>query len=301
MSEFQGYGSLRRIDDLPSEFEATNRRIRFSLPLYRSIEDDLRGKNFVDLYCNHGNSNQSIVLFLTPTVHGYARYSAETIVLMPSYGTLKYAPGTFYIQKTISETESELLTMQKPHRFTVRLDNRTSWLTITDFNPTVISPTQYWDPSSNYFHTLLGKDGFRGQLQINLSSKSSLGHLHRADTILSWMFIIELGLKADENGVKSGPGSRALTPFAALCNVYHDQSGVLRVSDDRWTQVDGGIYIFKNDFRTPLPTYCKVVWDGDSEGDSWDWRKRWVACDVTTNVDTNKKSGIYELVFRIQD
>jgi hypothetical protein len=293
VSEFQGCGSLCRVDDFSVDFEATNRGIRFRTRLYRSTENDMRGNNFVDLYCNYGDSDKSIALCLVPTLHGYARYSAETIVLMPSYKKLKHAPGMFHIRKTISKTESNLLTTQNAYRFTVRIDNRTTWLAVKEGHPYVIKGFQYWDATSNAFHHLLGKDGFEGVLQINLSSKSS-----GKDIPPLFTFFIRIGLKADENAVEPGTEPRVLTPWAALCRGYFEGSGVLRFSDDRWSQGESGLTIFNHDLRTPLPTFCKIDRDAFPEG--LDGNEPSFTCSVSTNVDTKRASGIYELVFCIE-
>jgi len=296
VSEFQGCGSLRRFDDFSVGFEATNRGIRFSALLWRSTENDTRGNNFVDLFCDYGDSYKPIALCLASTVHGFARYSAKTIVFMPPIRKLKEVPGTFLIRKTISKTESNLLTMQIAHRFAVRIDNRTTWLAVKEDHPYPLRSFQYWDAASNAFHTLLGKDGFQGQLQISLFSKSS------GKDILERVycnFFIALGLKADENAVEPGTEPRALTPWAALCHRYYDRSGVLRFSDDRWSQVESGHTKFNNDFRTPLPTFCKI--DRDAFPKGWYGDKDSITCSVSTNVDTKRESGIYELVFCIED
>jgi hypothetical protein len=254
VSEFQECGSLRRFNDFSVDFEATNRGIRFSTRLCRSAENDMRANFFVDLHCHYGDPFKSIALCLASTSHGYARYSAETIVFMPSYKKLKHAPATFHIRKTISKTESDLLTMQIAHRFAVRIDNRTTWLTVEEGQP-VSEAVQYWDAASNAFHTLLGKDGFQGLLQINLFSKSS-----RKDILENeyFSFFIALGLKADENAVEPGTEPRVLTPWATLFRGWDDGSGVSRFSDDRCSHLESGHIIFNNDFRTPLPTLSKV-------------------------------------------
>jgi hypothetical protein len=300
VSEFQGCGSLRRLNDLSVGFEATNRGIRFSALLYRSTENDTRANNFVDLYCYYADSNERIALCLVPTLHGYARYSAETIVLMPSYKKLEpalaTALATFHIRKTISKTESNLLTMQIAHRFAFRIDNRTTWLALKEDHPYPLRSFQYWDAASNAFHTLLGKDGFHGQLQIALFSKNA------GKDILERVycnFFIALGLKADENAVEPGTEPRALTPWAALCHQYYDQSGVLRFCDNRWSEVESGHINFNKDLRTPLPTFCKI--DRDAFPKGWYGDKDSITCSVSTNVDTKRESGIYELVFCIED
>jgi hypothetical protein len=138
--------------------------------------------------------------------------------------------------------------------------------------PRAILSRQYWDPSSNAFHTLLGKDGFRSRLQINLSQK----HVYEGgDTII----FIELGLKADENAVEPGTGPRDLTPWAALFSVYRDGRGSMICSDNRWSYVQGGGVIFNEDSRTPLPTLYKAPW-GKFNGSS--------TCSVSTKVDTKR-------------
>jgi hypothetical protein len=296
VSEFQGCGSLRRGDDYSIDFEATNRGIRFRTRLYRSTENDTRGNHFVDLFCDYGDSPENIALCLVPTLHGYARYSAKTIVLMPSYKKLNHAPGMFHIRKTISKTESNLLTMQIVHRFAVRIDNRTTWLAVNEDHPHPLRSFQYWDAASNAYHTLLEKDGFQGLLQINLFSKSS------GKDILEKVycaFFIALGLKADENAVEPGTEPRALTPWVTLCRGYQDGSRAFRFSDDRWSQTESGHIIFNNYFRTPLPTFCKV--DRKDSAESFFGDKNSFTCSVSTNVDTKRESGIYELVFCIED
>jgi hypothetical protein len=174
---------------------------------------------------------------------------------MPSYKKLKHAPGTFHIRKTISKTKSNLLNMQNPHRFTVRIENRTKWWEVAEDHPCALLATQYWDPPSNAFHTLLGKDGFQGQLQISLSQKIPGKDIRGVNKRVDCTFIVEPGLKADVSAVETGPGPRTLIPWAALCNMYHDQSGVSRLSDDRWIQMESGYIIFNT---TPFPTYCEV-------------------------------------------
>jgi hypothetical protein len=250
----------------------------------------------VDLLCNYGDSYKSIALCLASTVHGFARYSAESIVRISSYKKLKEVPGTFHIRKTISKTESDLLTMQTAHRFTVRIDNRTTWLAVKEDDPYVMKEFQSWDAASNAFHNLLGKNGFQGQLVINLFSKSS------GEDILERVycrFFIALGLKADENAVQPGTEPRALIPWAALCHRYYDRSGVFRFSDDRWAQRESGHFIFNHDFRTPLSTFCKI--DREDFPEVWYRDKNSFTCSVSTNVDTKRESGIYELVFCIED
>jgi hypothetical protein len=296
VSEFQGCGSLRRLNDFSVGFEATNRGIRFSATLFRSTENDTRANNFVDLYCYYGDTYKSIALCLASTVHGYARYSAETIVLMPSYKKLEEVPGTFHIRKTISKTESDLLTMQIAHRFAVRIDNRTTWLAVKEGHPFPLRLFQYWDAASNAFHALLGKDGFQGLLQIDLSFKSSGKDILKREYCT---FVIALGLKADENAAEPGTEPRVLTPWAALCSGYFDRSGELRFRDDRWFQLESGEVIFNNDFRTPLPAFCKMDRENWAEGFLGD--KDSFTCSVSTNVDTKRESGMYELVFCIED
>jgi hypothetical protein len=298
VSEFQGCGSLRRINNFFVDFEATNRGIRFSARLFRSRENDTRANNFVNLGCNYGDPHRSIALCLVPTLHGYARYSAETIVLMPSYQTLNHGPVPFHIRKTISKTESDLLTMQISHRFAIRIDNRTTWLTVGEGPPISVSEkaVQYWDAASNAFHTLLGKDGFQGLIQISLFLKSSGKNRLERDY---FGFFIALGLKADENAVEPGTEPRALTPWATLCHGWDERSLVLRASDDRWSQGESGHIMFNNDFRTPLPTVCKMDRKDFAEG--FYWNKDSFTCSVSTNVDTKRESGIYELVFCIED
>ena len=297
VSEFQGCGSLRRGNDYDIDFEATNRGIRFSAKLYRFRENDTRANNFVDLSYNYGDAYKPIALCLASTVHGYARYSAETIVLMPSYLKLKRVPGTFHIRKTISKTESNLLTMQNAHRFTVRIDNRTTWLSVKEDRPYAMEHFQSWDAASNAFHTLLGENDFQGRLLISLFSENNGKDILESEYC---QFLIALGLKADENAVEPGTEPRALTPWATLCHRYYDRRNFLRgFTDDRWSQVESGHTIFNNDFRTPLPTFCKI--DRDAFPESFSRDKPSFTCSVSTNVDTKRESGMYELVFCIED
>jgi hypothetical protein len=169
-------------------------------------------------------------------------------------------------------------------------------LAVKEDDPYVMKEFPYWDAASNAFHPLLGKDGFQGQLQIKLFSKNS-GHDILERVYCS--FFIELGLKADENAVEPGTEPRALIPWAALCHEYYDRSGVLRFCDDRWFHLESGHINFNNDFRTPLPTFCKIDRDALPEGFYGD--KPSFTCSVSTNVDTKRESVMYELVFCIED
>ena len=63
--------------------------------------------------------------------------------------------------------------------------------------------------------------------------------------------------------------------------------------------MESGHINFNNDFRTPLPTFCKIDREEFPEGFSRD--KDSFTCSVSTNVDTKRESGIYELVFCIED
>jgi hypothetical protein len=292
VSEFQGCRSLHRLNNFSVDFEATNRGIRFSAGLYRSTENYAGANNFVDLYCYYADSDKRIALCLASTVHGYARYSAETVVLMPPYTKLKHAPGMFHIRKTISKTESNLLTMQIAHRFAVRIDNRTTWLAVKEDHPFPLTSFQSWAATSNAFHNLLGKDGFQGLLLINLFLKSSVEDILERKY---FGFFIALGLKADENTVEPRTEPRALTPWAAVGHRYHDRS----FSDDRWSERESGRIKFNDDFRTPPPTFCKINREDFAEG--WYGHKSSFTCSVSTNLDTKRESGIYELVFCIED
>jgi hypothetical protein len=293
VSEFKGCGDIESDRDLPVDFETTNRGIRFNLPLYCAARIDGRGNHFVHLRCHH-RSLGPFFLRLSPTVNGYARYNHDFLVSGPFPAAAEKVPRRlpFHIRKTINSTESSLLTRQNPHRFVLRVDNRTS---LQQDEVRASSSCEYWDGSCNAFHTLLDKWNFEGQIDIRF-------RLVGVSEDLMLRLIVRVGLRPKEDQLDKA--ARALIPWAAVYQRYRGLHGVKLVTGLRYNQ-----WWLSGEDTNPaisfmpsaeLPTSLNVRAENTK---SWhDYVKEHSPmCSVSTNVDLERESGIYEVVLLLEE